>query len=132
MRKQESGGGDKGNILVVRRGSVFRSLQSLPTVSCSEKAAVFASRVMKALPASAFLVVFVLLMRVPLLAQSAAPPATATTTTTTTTSTAGSPADTTAEWLAQNYTKYEYRIPMRDGVKLFTRVYAPKDDSQTW
>ena len=25
------------------------------------------------------------------------------------------------------YTKYEYRIPMRDGVKLFTAVYAPKD-----
>jgi len=26
-----------------------------------------------------------------------------------------------------NYTKYEYRIPMRDGVKLFTAVYVPKD-----
>ena len=25
------------------------------------------------------------------------------------------------------YTKYEYRIPMRDGVKLFTAVYVPKD-----
>src|SRR3954447_9377757 len=25
------------------------------------------------------------------------------------------------------YTKFEYRIPMRDGVKLFTAVYAPKD-----
>lgn len=25
------------------------------------------------------------------------------------------------------YTKYEYRIPMRDGVKLFTSVYVPKD-----
>ncbi len=26
-----------------------------------------------------------------------------------------------------NYTKFEYRIPMRDGVKLFTSVYVPKD-----
>lgn len=41
-------------------------------------------------------------------------------------------ADTNAVWLAEHYTKYEYRIPMRDGVRLFTRVYVPKDDSQTW
>ena len=27
------------------------------------------------------------------------------------------------------YTKYEYRIPMRDGAKLFTVVYVPKDAS---
>jgi predicted acyl esterase len=26
-----------------------------------------------------------------------------------------------------NYTKHEYRIPMRDGVKLFTVIYAPRD-----
>jgi len=26
-----------------------------------------------------------------------------------------------------HYTKYEFRIPMRDGVKLFTAVYMPKD-----
>ncbi len=26
-----------------------------------------------------------------------------------------------------NYTKFEYRIPMRDGVRLFTAVYVPKD-----
>lgn len=32
-------------------------------------------------------------------------------------------------WLEANYTKYEYRIPMRDGVKLFTAVYAPKETS---
>src|SRR5689334_14054660 len=32
-------------------------------------------------------------------------------------------------YLRENYTKYEYRIPMRDGVKLFTAVYSPKDDS---
>ena len=25
------------------------------------------------------------------------------------------------------YTKYEFRIPMRDGAKLFTAVYVPKD-----
>ena len=27
----------------------------------------------------------------------------------------------------ENYTKFEYRIPMRDGVRLFTAVYIPKD-----
>jgi putative CocE/NonD family hydrolase len=27
----------------------------------------------------------------------------------------------------ENYTKFEYRVPMRDGVKLFTSVYVPKD-----
>lgn len=27
----------------------------------------------------------------------------------------------------ETYTKFEYRIPMRDGVKLFTSVYIPKD-----
>lgn len=31
-----------------------------------------------------------------------------------------------------HYTKYEYRIPMRDGVKLFTAVYVPKDKSQKY
>ncbi len=30
-----------------------------------------------------------------------------------------------------NYTKFEYFIPMRDGVKLCTEVYAPKDSSKT-
>lgn len=29
----------------------------------------------------------------------------------------------------EHYTKYEYRIPMRDGVHLFTSVYVPKDTS---
>ena len=28
------------------------------------------------------------------------------------------------------YTKYEYRVPMRDGKRLFTSVYVPKDDSE--
>ena len=45
---------------------------------------------------------------------------------------AAEPADTNAVWLAEHYTKYEHRIPMRDGVRLFTRVYVPKDDSQRW
>ena len=31
-----------------------------------------------------------------------------------------------------SYTKYEYRIPMRDGKRLFTAVYVPKDDSRTY
>lgn len=30
------------------------------------------------------------------------------------------------------YTKYEYRIPMRDGARLFTAVYVPKDSSQSY
>jgi putative CocE/NonD family hydrolase len=32
----------------------------------------------------------------------------------------------------EHYTKYEYRIPMRDGVHLFTSVYVPKDSSRTY
>jgi uncharacterized protein len=31
-----------------------------------------------------------------------------------------------------HYTKYEYRIPMRDGVHLFTSVYVPKDASHAY
>ncbi|WP_128546782.1 CocE/NonD family hydrolase [Larkinella soli] len=27
----------------------------------------------------------------------------------------------------ENYTKYEYQVPVRDGIKLFTAVYVPKD-----
>jgi predicted acyl esterase len=30
------------------------------------------------------------------------------------------------------YTKYEYLVPMRDGAKLFTSIYAPKDTSQKY
>src|SRR5436309_14759682 len=33
----------------------------------------------------------------------------------------------TAADVRENYTKFEYRVPMRDGVKLFTSVYIPKD-----
>jgi putative CocE/NonD family hydrolase len=35
-------------------------------------------------------------------------------------------------YLAQNYTKSEYEIPMRDGAKLFTVVYSPKDQSVSY
>src|SRR5262245_49599233 len=31
--------------------------------------------------------------------------------------------------IREHYTKHEYRIPMRDGAKLFTAVYLPKDAS---
>lgn len=33
-------------------------------------------------------------------------------------------------WVRENYTKKELYIPMRDGVKLFTSVYLPKDVSE--
>jgi putative CocE/NonD family hydrolase len=32
----------------------------------------------------------------------------------------------------EHYTKYEYRIPMRDGVYLFTSVYVPKDNTRAY
>ncbi|MEK6571331.1 MAG: CocE/NonD family hydrolase, partial [Bacteroidota bacterium] len=31
-----------------------------------------------------------------------------------------------------NYTKYEYTVPVRDSVKLFTSVYVPKDTTQKY
>jgi putative CocE/NonD family hydrolase len=34
--------------------------------------------------------------------------------------------------LRETYTKYEYQVPMRDGVKLFTVVYVPKDSSRSY
>lgn len=37
-----------------------------------------------------------------------------------------------AEYVKQNYTKYEYQVPMRDGIKLFTAVYVPKDRSKKY
>lgn len=36
------------------------------------------------------------------------------------------------EITSDDYDKYEYRIPMRDGIKLFTSVYIPKDRSQSY
>jgi putative CocE/NonD family hydrolase len=37
-----------------------------------------------------------------------------------------------AQFIRDNYTKREYRIPMRDGVTLFTAVYSPTDQSQRY
>src|SRR5262245_55931475 len=36
------------------------------------------------------------------------------------------------EYIKSHYTKYEYQIPMRDGVRLFTSVNIPKDESQRY
>jgi putative CocE/NonD family hydrolase len=33
------------------------------------------------------------------------------------------------DYVRAHYTKYEFRIPMRDGKRLFTAVYVPKDDA---
>lgn len=37
-----------------------------------------------------------------------------------------------SNYIREHYTKYEYRIEMRDGVKLFTSVYVPKDKSKSY
>ena len=34
--------------------------------------------------------------------------------------------------IREHYTKYECRIPMRDGAHLFTSIYVPKDSSQAY
>ena len=34
--------------------------------------------------------------------------------------------------IREHYTKFEYRIPMRDGAKLFTVAYVPKDSKHTY
>ena len=39
------------------------------------------------------------------------------------------PAQPPEDYVRAHYTKYEYRIPMRDGKRLFTSVYVPKDTS---
>jgi len=36
------------------------------------------------------------------------------------------------EYTLANYTKHDFRIPMRDGVKLFTSVYVPKGAGRTF
>ena len=33
-------------------------------------------------------------------------------------------------WIVNNYTKMERKIPMRDGIRLFTSIYVPKDNSE--
>jgi len=37
-----------------------------------------------------------------------------------------------ADYIRSHYTKYELRIPMRDGVRLHTTVFAPRDVSQPY
>src|SRR2546428_5502685 len=36
------------------------------------------------------------------------------------------------DYVKAHYTKHEYQVPMRDGVRLFTAVYVPKDTSQKY
>src|SRR5215470_5825848 len=36
------------------------------------------------------------------------------------------------DYVKARYTKFEYRIPMRDGKRLFTSIYVPKDTSHTY
>jgi putative CocE/NonD family hydrolase len=36
------------------------------------------------------------------------------------------------DYIKSHYTKFEFQIPMRDGKKLFTSVYVPKDASEPW
>ncbi len=36
------------------------------------------------------------------------------------------------DYVKAHYTKHEYKIPMRDGAKLFTAVYVPKDTAQKY
>jgi len=33
-------------------------------------------------------------------------------------------------WFVNNHTKTELMVPMRDGIKLFTTIYAPKDNTE--
>lgn len=77
------------------------------------------------------LITLVLLSVLPLVPQSRRPAATPTAlapaappVTTAAPQSAGTAA---RDFIRENYTKFEYRIPVRDGVKLFTSVYIPKD-----
>jgi len=45
---------------------------------------------------------------------------------------ADEPAASNVASVREHYTKYEYRIPMRDGTRLFTVVYVPKDASRRY
>lgn len=54
---------------------------------------------------------------------------------TTDTATAAAPAaapDVDAAWVGAHYTKREVYIPMRDGTRLFTAIYTPRDTSRTY
>ncbi len=48
------------------------------------------------------------------------------------TATADEPFGADQAYIREHYTKYEYKIAMRDGVALFTAVYVPKDASATY
>jgi putative CocE/NonD family hydrolase len=41
-------------------------------------------------------------------------------------------ANASAEYTRAHYTKHDYRIPMRDGTKLFTTMYVPKDAAKPY
>ena len=44
----------------------------------------------------------------------------------------GQTAQTGIDAVRARYTKYEYRVPMRDGARLFTSIYVPKDTSRRY
>jgi len=44
----------------------------------------------------------------------------------------GEGVESSAQYVRDHYVKREYRIPMRDGVRLFTAVYMPRDTSQAY
>ena len=48
------------------------------------------------------------------------------------TASAGPDRESAAYDVREHYTKYEFRVPMRDGVRLFTAVLVPKDASTTY
>ncbi len=37
-----------------------------------------------------------------------------------------------ADWVRQHYVKMEREVPMRDGTRLFTSIYVPRDDARTY
>lgn len=45
---------------------------------------------------------------------------------------APAPANELAQYIKANYTKREVMVPVRDGIKLFTSIYEPKDKSQKY
>jgi len=45
---------------------------------------------------------------------------------------AGEGSESSAQYVREHYVKREYRIPMRDGVRLFTAVYMPRDTSRAY
>ncbi len=40
--------------------------------------------------------------------------------------------DDVARFVRENFVKHEYRIPMRDGVRLYTVAYVPRDRARAW